>query len=100
MTRKFSLLLSVILIAAFLLAACGQAVATEAPAAEAPAAEAPAAEAPAAEEAEPVTITCVHISTKDPALSSWQKMADDYMAAHPNVTIEITCSKTKPSRPS
>lgn len=90
MTRKFSLLLSVILIAAFLLAACGQAVATEAPAAEAPAAEAPAAEAPAAEEAEPVTITWWHISTKDPALSSWQKMADDYMAAHPNVTIEIT----------
>ena len=90
MTRKLSLLLSVILIAAFLLAACGQAVATEAPAAEAPAAEEPVAEAPAAEEAEPVTITWWHISTKDPALSSWQKMADDYMAAHPNVTIEIT----------
>jgi raffinose/stachyose/melibiose transport system substrate-binding protein len=40
--------------------------------------------------AEPVTITWWHISTKDPGLSDWQKMADDYMAAHPNVTIEIT----------
>ena len=37
-----------------------------------------------------VTITWWHISTKDPGLSDWQKMADDYMAAHPNVTIEIT----------
>jgi len=91
MTRKLSFLLSVVLIAAFLLAACGQAAATEAPAAAEPAAAEPAAtEAPAVEEAEPVTITWWHISTKDPALSSWQKMADDYMAAHPNVTIEIT----------
>jgi raffinose/stachyose/melibiose transport system substrate-binding protein len=44
----------------------------------------------AAEPAEPVTITWWHITTKDPGLSDWQKMADDYMAAHPNVTIEIT----------
>lgn len=42
------------------------------------------------EMAEPVTVTWWHITTKDPGLSDWQKMADDYMAAHPNVTIEIT----------
>lgn len=90
MNRKLSFLLSIIFIAVFTLSACGTAP-TEAPAAtDAPVAatEAPAAatEAPA----EPVTITWWHISTKDPALSSWQKMANDYMAAHPNVTIEIT----------
>ena len=92
MNRKFYLLISTLFVAALVLTACGSAATTEA-AAEAPAAEeveAPAAaeeEAPAAEE---VTITWWHISTKDPALSDWQKMADDYMAAHPNVTIEIT----------
>lgn len=37
-----------------------------------------------------VNINWWHISTKDPALSLWQKMANDYMAAHPNVNIQIT----------
>jgi raffinose/stachyose/melibiose transport system substrate-binding protein len=93
--------LSILLILAFALTACGGAPATEAPppATEEPATEAPApTEEPAATEApateapagEPVTITWWHITTKDPGLSDWQKMADDYMAAHPNVTIEIT----------
>lgn len=67
MARKLYFLFSVILIAAFMLTACGKADSTK-----------------------PVVITWWHISTKDPALSDWQKMADDYMAAHPNVTIEIT----------
>ncbi|KPL70740.1 ABC transporter substrate-binding protein [Leptolinea tardivitalis] len=40
--------------------------------------------------ADKVKITWWHISTKDPALSDWKKMADDYMKAHPNVEIEIT----------
>ena len=99
MTRKLTFLISMVLIAAFVLSACAAPAATTAPAApaatEAPAApkatEAPA--APAATEApaaEPVVVTWWHISTKDPALSSWQKMADDYMAAHKNVKIEIT----------
>src|SRR5687767_7618385 len=106
MSRKMYMILSVLLIVSFALTACG-APATEAPppateepaatdapaqteepaATEAPATEAPATEAPAGE---PVTITWWHITTKDPGLSDWQKMADDYMAAHPNVTIEIT----------
>jgi raffinose/stachyose/melibiose transport system substrate-binding protein len=89
--------LSILLIVSFALTACG-APATEAPAAtQAPAVDEPAAtEAPAEPAAteppaaEPVTITWWHITTKDPGLSDWQKMADDYMAAHPNVNIEIT----------
>ncbi|HSN93633.1 MAG TPA: extracellular solute-binding protein [Anaerolineaceae bacterium] len=99
MTRKLTFLISIVMIAAFVLSACAAPAATTAPAApaatDAPAApaatEAPA--APAATEApvaEPVVVTWWHISTKDPALSSWQKMADDYMAAHTNVKIEIT----------
>jgi raffinose/stachyose/melibiose transport system substrate-binding protein len=93
MTRKLYLILSIILVAAFALTACGTtATATVAPAA--PATEAPAAtQAPVATEAAtaaPVTITWWHITTKDPGLTDWQKMADDYMAAHPNVKIEIT----------
>jgi raffinose/stachyose/melibiose transport system substrate-binding protein len=91
MSRKIYTLLSLALIVSFALAACAPAV-TEAPAAtQAPAAtvapvEPVATEAPA----EKVTVTWWHITTKDPGLSIWQKMADDYMAAHPNVTIEIT----------
>ncbi len=72
MIRKLSLLLSVVLIAAFMLSACGTKNPGE----------------PSSEEK--VVVTWWHISTKDPALSDWQKMADDYMAAHPNVSIEIT----------
>ncbi|HEX2998362.1 MAG TPA: extracellular solute-binding protein, partial [Anaerolineales bacterium] len=94
MTRKLYVLLSLALVAAFVLAACGTPAPTQAPATEKPAAtEAPAeTEAPAATEApaEKVTITWWHITTKDPGLTDWQKMADDYMAAHPNVVIEIT----------
>ncbi|HMB24191.1 MAG: extracellular solute-binding protein [Chloroflexota bacterium] len=94
MTRKLYVLLSLTLAAAFVLAACGTPAPTQAPATEKPAAtEAPAeTEAPAATEApaEKVTVTWWHITTKDPGLTDWQKMADDYMAAHPNVVIEIT----------
>ncbi len=85
MNRKVMFVMSLVLVLSFVLAAC--ATPTAAPATEAPATEAPAAtEAPM----EPVTITWWHISTKDPALGDWQKMADDYTAMHPNVKIEIT----------
>ena len=52
-------------------------------------------EAPAATETggaggEPVTIDWWHIQNNDPGLSLWQAVADEYMAEHPNVTIEIT----------
>ena len=38
---------------------------------------------------EPVTINWWHIQNNDPGLSNWQAMADEYMAMHPNVTIDI-----------
>ncbi|NMC29676.1 MAG: extracellular solute-binding protein [Pelolinea sp.] len=86
MNRKIFSMISVLFIALFLFAACAKTSTAEtAPAEE----EEPLAEAPAESEKQ-VTITWWHISTKDPALSDWQKMADDYMAAHPNVNIEIT----------
>jgi raffinose/stachyose/melibiose transport system substrate-binding protein len=97
MSRKFYTLLSVILMASFVLAACGTPatptpapapadtvapVATDAPTAV-PATDVP---APAAK----VTVNWWHITTKDPGKTIWQKMANDYMAAHPNVDIQIT----------
>jgi raffinose/stachyose/melibiose transport system substrate-binding protein len=88
MNRKIFVLISALLVATFLLSACGTA-ATEVAAVEVPAAEEEA-EAPAEAPAEKVTVTWWHISTKDPALTDWQNMADAYMAEHPNVTIEIT----------
>src|SRR5262245_28967996 len=38
----------------------------------------------------PVTLTWWHNATADPGLSAWQKVADDYHAAHPNVSFKIT----------
>jgi raffinose/stachyose/melibiose transport system substrate-binding protein len=55
-----------------------------------PPTEAPPTEAPPTEAAEPVTITWWHISTAPEHKDLWQKLADEYTAAHPNVTIEIT----------
>lgn len=94
MSRKIITALSIVLIAAFALAACGTPATTEPPAqpvaTEAPAAPATAVPPQPAATTAPVTVNWWHISTKDPGLSDWQKMADDYMAAHPNVKIEIT----------
>jgi raffinose/stachyose/melibiose transport system substrate-binding protein len=39
---------------------------------------------------DPVTIRWWHINTGDPGLSNWQALADEFMAANPHVTIEIT----------
>jgi raffinose/stachyose/melibiose transport system substrate-binding protein len=92
MNRKMYLVLSFVLVLSFALAACATPVATTAaPAATEAATTAPVAtEAATAAPAQKVTINWWHISTKDPALSDWQKMADDYMASHPNVDIKIT----------
>ena len=108
-THRLFTVFAVLVVIALLLSACAPAAApaTQPPAA-APATQAPAptqppaaqpttapqpTEAPKATEAPaaaPVTVNWWHISTKDPGLSDWQKMANDYMAAHPNVKIEIT----------
>ena len=86
MNRKLLSTISVLFITLFLLTACKAATTAESTSAE----EGDTSTEAQAESEEEVTITWWHISTKDPALSDWQKMADDYMDAHPNVTIEIT----------
>jgi raffinose/stachyose/melibiose transport system substrate-binding protein len=106
-TRRVFSVLAVLVVFAMLLSACAPAPApaTQAPAqqpaakptdapkptekpAEVKPTEAPkATEAPAAE---PVTVKWWHISTAAEHKDLWQKMADEYMAAHPNVKIEIT----------
>jgi raffinose/stachyose/melibiose transport system substrate-binding protein len=95
MSRKLYMILSILLIAAFTLTACGS-PATEAPADEPAATEAPAdepaaTEAPAEEPAgDKVTVEWWHITTEEAQKAVWQKLADDYMASHPNVNVEIT----------
>ncbi len=86
MNRKIFSMISILFVALLLFTACTTAATTESVPVEE---EETSMEAPAESE-ENVTITWWHISTKDPALSDWEKMADDYMAEHPNVTIEIT----------
>jgi raffinose/stachyose/melibiose transport system substrate-binding protein len=79
MSRKIYVLLSLVLIASFALAACGtpaQPAATVAPT-----------QPPAPKK---VVITWWHISTAENHKAAFQKMADDYMAAHPNVEIQVT----------
>ncbi len=44
----------------------------------------------AAGSGEPVDIEWWHIQNNDPGLSLWQDVADEYMADHPNVKIDIT----------
>ena len=100
MTRKLLTLISFVLIATFVLAGCGPAATTAAPATAAPV---PATVAPvvvptatqppapvATEAPKKVTIEWWHITTLDPGKTLWQDMANEYMAAHPNVTINIT----------
>jgi raffinose/stachyose/melibiose transport system substrate-binding protein len=40
--------------------------------------------------ADQVTITWWHLDVQDAQKAAWQKMADDFMALHPNVKIEVT----------
>jgi raffinose/stachyose/melibiose transport system substrate-binding protein len=88
------MLLSILLVAAFALSACGSAAPADEPAAPADQPAAPADE-PAAPVDEPatdekVTVTWWHIGTADQDTALYQSFADEYMAAHPDVTIEIT----------
>jgi raffinose/stachyose/melibiose transport system substrate-binding protein len=69
-------------VVALVLSACG--TATQAPAAT----TAPV--ATQAPQAEKVTVAWWHISTAEDHKALWQKLADEYTAAHPNVTVEIT----------
>ncbi|MDY6867767.1 MAG: extracellular solute-binding protein, partial [Chloroflexota bacterium] len=98
MLRKLMTLISIVLIATFVLTACGPTETEEPVAVEETEAdveeEEEATEAEEVveeeEEAEPVTIEWWHITTADEQKAVWQKLADEYMEMHPNVTIEIT----------
>jgi len=88
-TRRFFNVLAVLVAMALLMSACAPAAApapTQAPAQ--PAAPAQPTTAPAA--APKVTVEWWHITTVDPGKTLWQDMANEYMAKHPNVKINIT----------
>lgn len=44
---------------------------------------------------EEVTIRWWHIQNSDPGLTTWQNVADEFEALHPNVTIEITVQENE-----
>jgi len=106
MSRKFSTLLSLVLVAVFLLSACAPAATTAAPTqpppptavpstavpptAVPPTAVPPTVAPPTAVPPKPVTVEWWHITTVDPGKALWQTMANEYMTAHPNVKINIT----------
>ena len=73
--------------------ACSGSTASTAPSTAATTAPTAAASESAA--AEPVTITWYHIQNNDPGLSLWKTLADEYMAAHPNVTIDIQVNENE-----
>ncbi|MGD0174494.1 MAG: extracellular solute-binding protein, partial [Anaerolineales bacterium] len=97
MPRKTLTLISFVLIAAVMLVSCAAPTATPMPTANmntsVPVAPvAPAATATTAPTAapKPVTVEWWHISTLDPGKTLFQSFANQYMAAHPNVKINIT----------
>ena len=44
---------------------------------------------------EPVTVEWWHIQNSDPGLTLWKTVADEFMADHPNVTIDITVQENE-----
>jgi len=89
MSRKLFTMLCVALVASFVLGGCATPTATVAPA-QPTAVEAPAEPTAVEAPAEKVTVTWWHIQVADDQKALWQTMADEYMAGHPNVTVEIT----------
>ena len=90
---RFATLLAIFAIVAAACTGGGGATATPAGATPAPAATA-AADTPEAP-GEPVTIVWYHIQNNDPGLSLWKALADEYTAAHPNVTIDIQVNENE-----
>ena len=89
MPRKMFMLIGLVLIIALALSACAPVTATTAPVKPTAKPVDTKAEVPTVQVAEPVTVTWWHISTAEEHKNLWQSMADEYMALHPNVTIEI-----------
>ncbi|MDD5368394.1 MAG: extracellular solute-binding protein [Anaerolineaceae bacterium] len=95
-------LIGIVLVASFILTACATpatqapapttAAATTAPTTALPETAVPATVAPPPDTPapNPVKITWWHIETADANKGLFQKLADEYTALHPNVTIEIT----------
>jgi raffinose/stachyose/melibiose transport system substrate-binding protein len=82
--------------ALFVFAACSSGgAATTAPSTASEAPSAAASEAASEGSGEPVTITWYHIQNNDPGLSLWKDLADEYMAAHPNVKIDIQVNENE-----
>lgn len=95
MQRKLFSVLALAMIVMSVLAGCGtQGTATpeagKQPVETTQPPEAATTQAPAAGGGEKVVIRWWHITTAENQKAVWQKLADEYMAAHPNVTIEIT----------
>jgi raffinose/stachyose/melibiose transport system substrate-binding protein len=85
--------------ASIVFAACSGGGSSQAPSAAAPATPAQS-EAPASQaNAEPVTIDWWHINNNDPGKALWQTMADEFTAAHPNVTFNITVLENDTFKP-
>jgi raffinose/stachyose/melibiose transport system substrate-binding protein len=90
-------LFGLLAVMALLLAACtGGGASPSASPSDAPSEAAPTeAASPTEAAAEPVTITWYHIQNNDPGLSLWKDLADEYMAEHPNVTIDIQVNENE-----
>jgi len=90
MQHKLVRLIGLVVLATLVLAACRPAT----PAATQPPQQAPTEVGETATAVPPteqkVVITWWHISTAEEHKALWQKFADEYMAAHPNVEIQIT----------
>lgn len=86
--RTFGVLATAVLV----VAACGSSTSSAKPSAAASAAAPSAAATPEASPsaAAPVAVSWYHIQNNDPGKALWQKLADEYMAAHPNVKIALT----------
>jgi raffinose/stachyose/melibiose transport system substrate-binding protein len=86
--RRIAGLIAVIAVVA---GSCGTS-ASPSPSAAAPSAAAsPSAAVPSSSAAAaPVTITWWHNANQDPGMTFWKTVADEYTAAHPNVTLQIT----------
>jgi raffinose/stachyose/melibiose transport system substrate-binding protein len=100
--RSRSRLAVLLTTASIAFAACFGGGATPSPSAPASSAAAPSAAGSAAASTgstEPVTIDWWHIQNNDPGKSLWQKMADEFHAANPNVTIKITVLENDTFKP-
>ncbi|HET8785131.1 MAG TPA: extracellular solute-binding protein, partial [Candidatus Limnocylindrales bacterium] len=95
-TRRFA---TAIALSAIVFAACSSGGASTAPSAAAPTEAPPASTAPSEAAAEPVTIEWWHIQNNEPGKSLWQDMADEFVAEHPNVTIDITVLENDTFKP-